>query len=401
MPTRRRARRSSRAYTVEVSGKRFDVKVIGPPFAGAGGRTAAAAAGARRRPPQARRGASAPAPGGGGGGGDTLASPLQGTVLKVAVEQGAAVEEGALICVIEAMKMENEITAHKAGHRGRAADRRRGLGGQRRHAGRDQRQTARPSRAPTLRRRRELAFSAWMRSLDGRLRRGRQRPLRRRRSASAVEVREVLLEDRGAASPAVDRRAVAGDHGRRAAVDERREPPQRLEVRGRRAAGGDHRDLDRREVVAAHEHLGPRAATSAIPSAVWPVGGVELELGARSRATAAREPAAPARPPARAAAAARCSAPRRTSRSARWAAPGSASQALGARLGAAERRLGKARRPSRWSQSACVASSPETGKPACSSTPGSASSSSGSTGESITNPSSPLAPPCTSSARRG
>jgi acetyl-CoA/propionyl-CoA carboxylase biotin carboxyl carrier protein len=36
-------------------------------------------------------------------------------VLKVAVEQGATVQEGALIAVIEAMKMENEITAHKAG----------------------------------------------------------------------------------------------------------------------------------------------------------------------------------------------------------------------------------------------------------------------------------------------
>jgi acetyl-CoA/propionyl-CoA carboxylase biotin carboxyl carrier protein len=36
-------------------------------------------------------------------------------VLRVAVEQGAAVEEGALVCVIEAMKMENEITAPSAG----------------------------------------------------------------------------------------------------------------------------------------------------------------------------------------------------------------------------------------------------------------------------------------------
>jgi acetyl-CoA/propionyl-CoA carboxylase biotin carboxyl carrier protein len=36
-------------------------------------------------------------------------------VLRVAVEQGAEVQEGALIAVIEAMKMENEITAHKAG----------------------------------------------------------------------------------------------------------------------------------------------------------------------------------------------------------------------------------------------------------------------------------------------
>jgi acetyl-CoA/propionyl-CoA carboxylase biotin carboxyl carrier protein len=40
---------------------------------------------------------------------------LQGTILKVAVEKGAEVEEGALVCVIEAMKMENEITAHRAG----------------------------------------------------------------------------------------------------------------------------------------------------------------------------------------------------------------------------------------------------------------------------------------------
>jgi acetyl-CoA/propionyl-CoA carboxylase, biotin carboxylase, biotin carboxyl carrier protein len=106
------------SYTVEVSGKRFDVKVIGPPLAGAGVNGAAAAAPAAegavaaRRPP--RRSDKARA-GGGGGGGDTLISPLQGTVLKVAVEQGAEVEEGTLVAVIEAMKMENEITAHKAG----------------------------------------------------------------------------------------------------------------------------------------------------------------------------------------------------------------------------------------------------------------------------------------------
>jgi acetyl-CoA/propionyl-CoA carboxylase biotin carboxyl carrier protein len=98
-------------YTVEVSGKRFDVKVIGAPAAGAAPAAVngSAPAGARRPPRRERSG------GGGGGGGDTLASPLQGTVLKVAVEQGAAVQEGALIAVIEAMKMENEITAHKAG----------------------------------------------------------------------------------------------------------------------------------------------------------------------------------------------------------------------------------------------------------------------------------------------
>jgi acetyl-CoA/propionyl-CoA carboxylase biotin carboxyl carrier protein len=102
------------AYTVEVSGKRFDVKVIGPPF-GAGATTvpngAVPAAAARKAPRRSERAGG----GGGGGGGDALVSPIQGTVLKVAVESGAAVEEGALVCVIEAMKMENEITAHKAG----------------------------------------------------------------------------------------------------------------------------------------------------------------------------------------------------------------------------------------------------------------------------------------------
>jgi acetyl-CoA/propionyl-CoA carboxylase biotin carboxyl carrier protein len=96
-------------YTVEVSGRRFDVKVIGaaPAYAAA----PAAANGAARPAPRRSERAS----GGGGGGGDTLSSPLQGTILRVAVETGAVVEEGALIAVIEAMKMENEITAHKAG----------------------------------------------------------------------------------------------------------------------------------------------------------------------------------------------------------------------------------------------------------------------------------------------
>jgi acetyl-CoA/propionyl-CoA carboxylase biotin carboxyl carrier protein len=102
-------------YTVEVSGKRFEVKVIGPPFGGvpaaAMNGSGPAAGPATRRPP--RR--SERSGGGGGGGGDALPSPLQGTVLRVAVEQGASVEEGALVCVIEAMKMENEIIAHKAG----------------------------------------------------------------------------------------------------------------------------------------------------------------------------------------------------------------------------------------------------------------------------------------------
>jgi acetyl-CoA/propionyl-CoA carboxylase, biotin carboxylase, biotin carboxyl carrier protein len=102
-----------RTYTVEVSGKRFDVKVHGdavapvaaavPAPAGAG---AAPTGAPRRREPRG---------GGGSGGADELVSPLQGNMWKVLVEEGATVEEGQLLCIIEAMKMENEITAHKAG----------------------------------------------------------------------------------------------------------------------------------------------------------------------------------------------------------------------------------------------------------------------------------------------
>jgi acetyl-CoA/propionyl-CoA carboxylase biotin carboxyl carrier protein len=93
-----------RDYVVEVSGKRFEVKVHGEATG-----APSPANNARPAPRRAARGSSA------AGGGDTLASPLQGNVFKVLVEQGATVEEGALIAIIEAMKMENEITAHKAG----------------------------------------------------------------------------------------------------------------------------------------------------------------------------------------------------------------------------------------------------------------------------------------------
>jgi acetyl-CoA/propionyl-CoA carboxylase biotin carboxyl carrier protein len=97
-------------YTVEVSGRRFDVKVIGPPFAGGGvAVNGTAPAAGRAAPKRGERKSS------GGGGADELVSPLQGNMWKVLVEQGQTVEEGQLICIIEAMKMENEITAHKAG----------------------------------------------------------------------------------------------------------------------------------------------------------------------------------------------------------------------------------------------------------------------------------------------
>jgi acetyl-CoA/propionyl-CoA carboxylase biotin carboxyl carrier protein len=98
-----------RDYAVEVSGKRFEVKVIGAALENgavpAGGQAAA------RKPPRRRERAG----GGDGGAPGEIVSPLQGTVLRVAAEKGAQVEEGALICVIEAMKMENEISAPVGG----------------------------------------------------------------------------------------------------------------------------------------------------------------------------------------------------------------------------------------------------------------------------------------------
>ena len=102
------AEKVEQTYAVEISGKRFDVRVVGPPFAGGGG--GGASNGAAPAPKRTQRKAS-----GGGGGADVLPSPLQGNMWKVLVKQGDKVQEGQLLCIIEAMKMENEITAHKAG----------------------------------------------------------------------------------------------------------------------------------------------------------------------------------------------------------------------------------------------------------------------------------------------
>ncbi|HUH81157.1 MAG TPA: acetyl-CoA carboxylase biotin carboxylase subunit [Solirubrobacteraceae bacterium] len=113
--------RVEQKYDVEVSGRRFQVRVVGPPLAGGAGlgtgaldgsaaRSNGPAAGARRVPKRGARASSSS-----GGGPDTLPSPLQGNVWKVLVKQGDAVQEGQLLAIIEAMKMENEITAHKSG----------------------------------------------------------------------------------------------------------------------------------------------------------------------------------------------------------------------------------------------------------------------------------------------
>jgi acetyl-CoA/propionyl-CoA carboxylase biotin carboxyl carrier protein len=92
---------------VEVGGRRLEVVVPGG-LAVAGGGTSTAG---RKKPPSSR--------GKSGGGaavsGDTLTAPMQGTIVKVAVSDGDTVAEGDLVVVLEAMKMEQPITAHKAG----------------------------------------------------------------------------------------------------------------------------------------------------------------------------------------------------------------------------------------------------------------------------------------------
>jgi acetyl-CoA/propionyl-CoA carboxylase biotin carboxyl carrier protein len=97
-------------YTVEVSGQRFDVKVLGAPFAGGGVALNGSAPAGQAAPKRSARAKSS-----GAGGPDTLESPLQGNMWKVLVKQGDTVTEGQILCIIEAMKMENEITAHKDG----------------------------------------------------------------------------------------------------------------------------------------------------------------------------------------------------------------------------------------------------------------------------------------------
>src|SRR5829696_7217112 len=103
--------KAERSYQVEVGGKLFDVKVIGDAV-GAPAPGAAGAGPSLRKPPKRERS------GGGGGAaasGNDLVSPLQGNVFKVRAEEGQEVSTGDVVLVIEAMKMENEITAHRDG----------------------------------------------------------------------------------------------------------------------------------------------------------------------------------------------------------------------------------------------------------------------------------------------
>ncbi|MFV2196965.1 biotin carboxylase N-terminal domain-containing protein [Nocardiopsis sp. LOL_012] len=93
--------------TVEVGGRRIDVVL--PASLGTAATAPAANPGGRRKR-AARRGGGAAAVSG-----DALVSPMQGTVVKVVAAEGAAVAEGDTVVVIEAMKMEQPLSAHKAG----------------------------------------------------------------------------------------------------------------------------------------------------------------------------------------------------------------------------------------------------------------------------------------------
>ena len=101
------APRVRRDVDVEVNGKRFAVKVWVPETASA---PAAGIEPARARPGRAAAAASA-----GGGGSGQVTVPMQGTIVKVLVAVGDAVDAGDAVCVLEAMKMENNITAERSG----------------------------------------------------------------------------------------------------------------------------------------------------------------------------------------------------------------------------------------------------------------------------------------------
>lgn len=92
-----------KSTVVEVNGKRFDVKVWVPPTGGVAA-TAQKTRSASRGASQATAAASG-----------TITAPMQGTVIKLLVSQGQTVAQGEAVLVLEAMKMENQIQADKAG----------------------------------------------------------------------------------------------------------------------------------------------------------------------------------------------------------------------------------------------------------------------------------------------
>ncbi len=101
VPTQADGRLRARVSALELDGRRFEVTALvpEPPHAEL----------ARRRRERTAGGAH------GAGAKDAVTTPMQGTVLAVEVEEGQEIAAGQVICVVEAMKMENEITAHRDG----------------------------------------------------------------------------------------------------------------------------------------------------------------------------------------------------------------------------------------------------------------------------------------------
>ena len=97
-----------RDVTAEVDGRRYQVKLWVPDLGDAVA-VHATAGGARGAGPKRPKAAAA------GAGSGTVAVPMQGTIVKVLVEVGDVVEVGQTVCVLEAMKMENNVNAEKAG----------------------------------------------------------------------------------------------------------------------------------------------------------------------------------------------------------------------------------------------------------------------------------------------
>ena len=99
-----------RDLDVEVNGKRFSVRAWVPDIAPSVVGVARGGAGGGAKPKRA-----AATTGGGGAGSGNVAVPMQGTIVKVLVEVGQTIENGAPVIVLEAMKMENQINAEKSG----------------------------------------------------------------------------------------------------------------------------------------------------------------------------------------------------------------------------------------------------------------------------------------------